>query len=133
MPAGSSNRNWAETILRCIWLALALALVICASQAEAATSLAATLRVTVAGVTKAGGMLRVGLYDEATFPSIADFPLFKREIPRVAGDVAVVFENLPPGTYALRALQDVNNDGKVEAGEPVAISNDAKPGDFDAA
>src|SRR5258706_10394333 len=97
----------------------------------AQTPLAASLRVTVDGVTASGGTLRVGLYDEATFPAIPDTPLFKREIPKIAGNVVVTFVRLPPGTYALRALQDGNNDGKAEPGEPLGISNGATPDNFD--
>ena len=95
--------------------------------------MAANLRVTVDGVTASGGTLRVGLYDEATFPAIPDTPLFKREIGKIAGSVVVIFDRLPPGTYAVKALQDVNNDGKAEPGEPAGISNGASPENFDAA
>ena len=100
------------------------------SAQAAQTQLSATLRVTVDGVTSAGGTLRVGLYDEATFPAIADFALFKREIPRIAGDVAVVFERLPPGTYAVRVFQDLNDNGRADAGEPMGVSNAAARENF---
>ena len=99
----------------------------------AQTPMGASLRITVDGVTAAGGTLRVGLYDEATFPAIPDTPLFKREIPKIAGSVVVTFDRLPPGTYAVKALQDVNNDGKPEPGEPSGISNGAAPDNFDGA
>lgn len=99
----------------------------------APTPLAATLRVTIDGVTAAGGTLRVGLYDEATFPAIPDTALFKREIPKIAGSVVVTFDRLPPGTYAVKALQDVNNNGKADPGEPSGISNAANADNFDGA
>ena len=99
----------------------------------APTPLGATLRVTVEGVTAAGGTLRVGLYDEATFPALPDVPLFKREIAKAAGNLVVTFDRLPPGTYAVKALQDVNNDGKWEMGEPFGISGGATRDNFDAA
>jgi uncharacterized protein (DUF2141 family) len=99
----------------------------------AQTQLGASLRVTVDGVTASGGTLRVGLYDEATFPVIPDTALFKREIPKIAGSVVVTFDRLPPGTYAVKALQDVNNDGKAEPGEPAGTSNGAAPDNFDGA
>ena len=99
----------------------------------AQTQMAASLRVTIDGITASGGTLRVGLYDEATFPAIPDTPLFKREIPKIAGTVVVTFDRLPPGTYAVKALQDVNNDGKAEAGEPLGLSNGAPPDNFDGA
>jgi len=109
-------------------------MLLAAGTAEAAPApLFATLRVTVQGVTGKGGTLIVGVYDEATFPSVPDAPLFKREIAKVAGDAAVIFDRLPPGSYALKALQDVNGNGRAEAGEPQGISNGANPADFDAA
>jgi uncharacterized protein (DUF2141 family) len=99
----------------------------------AQTQLGASLRVTIDGITPSGGTLRVGLYDEATFPAIPDTALFRREIPKIAGNVVVTFDRLPPGTYAVKALQDVNNNGKADPGEPSGISNGANAGDFDAA
>ena len=99
----------------------------------AQTQMAANLRVTIDGVTASSGTLRVGLYDEATFPAIPDTALFKREIPKIAGSVVVTFDRLPPGTYAVKALQDVNNNGKADRGEPMGISNGANADDFDAA
>ncbi len=111
----------------------ALFLILAACLVAGAAPLAASLRVTIDGVAQAGGALHVGLYDEATFDSVADFPLLKRDISQVAGDVGVQFDRLPPGTYALKAYQDLNNDGRWEMGEPRGISNNAAPGDFDAA
>lgn len=99
----------------------------------APTPLAATLRVTIDGVTASGGTLRVGLYDEATYPAIPDTALFKREIPKIAGSVVVTFDRLPPGTYAVKVLQDVNNNGKADPGEPKGTSNGANADDFDGA
>jgi uncharacterized protein (DUF2141 family) len=111
---------------------LAAAIVAGVTQA-APTPLAATLRVTVEGVTPAGGTLRVGLYDEATFPALPELPLFKREIAKAAGNVVVTFERLPPGTYAVKVLQDLNNDGRWEMGEPFGVSNAAARDNYDAA
>jgi uncharacterized protein (DUF2141 family) len=93
----------------------------------------ATLRVTVDGVTSAGGTLRIFLHDEATFPEPNASPLKRNDIPKIAGDVSAVFDRLPPGDYALRAFQDVNDNGKWDAGEPQANSNGAAAGDFDKA
>ena len=102
--------------------------------AEAAqTPLGASLRVTIDGIAPSGGTLRVGLYDEATFPAIPDTALFKREIPKIAGSVVVTFDRLPPGTYAVKALQDLNNNGKADPGEPKGTSNGANADDFDGA
>jgi uncharacterized protein (DUF2141 family) len=106
--------------------------VLTSAAAAAPTPLAATLRVTVDGITAAGGMLRVGLYDEATFALLTDAPLFRREA-KASGTVVVTFERLPPGTYAVKVFQDVNNDGKPGPGEPSGISNGAARDNFDAA
>ena len=45
----------------------------------------------------------------------------------------VTFDRLPPGTYAVKALQDVNNNGKADPGEPKGTSNGANADDFDGA
>jgi uncharacterized protein (DUF2141 family) len=99
----------------------------------AQTQLGASLHITIDGVTPSGGTLRVGLYDEATFPAIPDTALFRREIPKIAGSVVVTFDRLPPGTYAVKALQDVNNNGKADPGEPMGTSNGATADNFDRA
>lgn len=99
----------------------------------AQTPLAASLHVTLDGITPAGGNLIVGVYDEATFALTPDMPLFIQTVANVHGSAGVVFNRLPPGTYALKAVQDVNRDGRAGPGEPVAISNGAPPGNFDAA
>jgi len=118
------------------FLARAALLIVAVAEAPshaAQSSIAASLRVTVDGVTGAGGTLRIGLYDEATFPAIADAALFKQQVARASGTAAVTFDRLPPGSYAVKVLQDVNNNGKADPGEPLGISNAAGPGNFDAA
>ena len=119
----------AKFALACSFAALAFV----ANAHAAPASLFASLRVSVEGVTQAGGTLRVGIYDEATFPALPDTPLFKREVTRAAGNVAVTFDRLPPGTYAVKVVQDVNNDGRWEMGEPFGVSGGATRDNFDAA
>ena len=111
-----------------------LACVALAAGADAAPApITATLDVTIDGVTQAGGTLHVGLHDEATFAEALGSPLRKEDIPNVAGNVAVQFERLPPGAYALWVYQDVNKDGRWEPGEPQGVSNGAALNSFDAA
>ena len=117
---------WGATAL-CLLAAFAFP----ASPAQ--TSMAASLRVNVDGITAAGGALIVGLYDEATFPVIPDTPLFKKTIPNAKNGAAVLFGRLPPGAYAVKVLQDLNNDGNREPGEPFGISNGGTPNDFETA
>jgi uncharacterized protein (DUF2141 family) len=118
--------------MRCAVLLFVLVLSSVGANA-AQTPMGASLRVTIDGIAPSGGTLRVGLYDEATFPAIPDTALFKREIPKIAGSVVVTFDRLPPGTYAVKALQDVNNNGKADPGEPRGTSNGANADDFDGA
>jgi uncharacterized protein (DUF2141 family) len=99
---------------------------------HAATSIVASLNVTVDGLRPDGGPVQLGLYDEATFPLIPDTPLFKRVVDAEAS-VVIAFPRLPPGTYALKAFQDLNGNGKRDPGEPQAVSNGATATDFDAA
>lgn len=106
-------------------------LVVPASSQGAQTSLAASLRVTVDGISPAGGNLIVSVYDEATFALVPGAPLFRQVVDNARNPATVEFSRLPPGTYAIKAFQDVNRDGRAEAGEPAAVSNNAAPGDFD--
>ena len=99
----------------------------------AQTAMAASLRVTVDGISPAAGNLIVGIYDEATFPLTPDMPLFSRTAVIVRGTATAVFDRLPPGTYAVKVLQDVNHNGRADAGEPTSLSNGAGAGDFDGA
>ena len=57
---------------------------------------------------------------------------FKRQIVEANdGDVVVVFEDIPAGTYAVTSFLDTDNDGLLGRGmfgmptEPLAVSNDA--------
>lgn len=111
----------------------ALVMAVAADARAAQTSLAVRLHVTVDGITPAGGNLIVGVYDEATFALAPDTPLFTQTVANAHGSATVVFDRLPPGTYALKAAQDVNRDGRSSPGEPLAISNGAPPANFDAA
>ncbi len=95
--------------------------------------MAASLRMTIDGLTPAGGTLRIGLYDEPTFPIAGGMALRTQDVAKAAATATVTFAGLPPGAYALKALQDVNNDGRAEEGEPQGVSNGAKPEDFDTA
>ena len=113
--------------------ACAAALVLAAASAWAApTPMGAILKVTVDGLKPDGGPVQVGIYDEATFPVLPDTPLFKRQVDAEAA-VVIDFARLPPGAYAIKAFQDLNGNGKRDAGEPSAISNGAADSDFDAA
>ena len=73
---------------------------------------AATLAVKVEGVTAQGGVLRVTLWDTATFDGSK--PLQGIPQPARAGEMSATFTGLKPGDYAVKVLQDVNSNGKAD-------------------
>lgn len=103
------------------WLA---ALIIAALPIQ---SHAATLHVEVEGITGAGGQLRVGLWDAATFASPK--PLHGSVQTAKPGGLIVTFANVEPGDYAVKAFQDVNANGRADKNflgiptEPFGFSN----------
>ncbi|WP_310452577.1 DUF2141 domain-containing protein [Sulfuritalea sp.] len=90
---------------------------------------AADLSVKIDSLKPDKGLVRVGLFNAA-----ADFP--KKQLQGEAMDVkqgvvTVVFKNLPAGTYAVSAFQDVNDNKKLDTNafgkpnEPYGFSRDA--------
>lgn len=108
--------------------ALAAALIVVALPVQAAT-----LSVRVDGVSDKGGNLRIGLFDEQTFPVRGSKPINGRIVPATVGTMTVAIEGIEPGTYAVKVLDDENANGKMDfklgfmPGEPYGFSNDAKP------
>ncbi len=103
----------------------------------------AQLHLAVSGLRSADGDLRVAL-----FRTPEDFPhsdgLFREMIvPSGTGSVDVMFDDVPPGTYAIAAFHDENGNGHFDKGlfgfplEGFGFANDAPvvlgPPDFDAA
>ncbi len=91
---------------------------------------AATLTVKVEGVTAAGGNLMVALCDGATYAASGK-PLHGKVFPAKAGVMAAQFDNLAPGIYAVKVMQDVNGNGKMDIGlfgpsEPYGFSNNVR-------
>ena len=93
---------------------------------------AAEIHIDVTGLRTAKGDLRVAL-----FRTPEDFPhsdgLFRESIVAVDGDkVAVVFDDVPPGTYAIAAFHDENGNGSFDKGlfgvplEGFGFGNDAR-------
>lgn len=100
---------------------------------------AADLSVKVANVKSADGNVRVALFDAATFPRK---PLRGEIALAKQGAVTVIFKDVSPGTYAVSAFQDVNENEKLDTNavgrpnEPYGFSRDARgmfgPPAFDA-
>ncbi|MBL7863631.1 MAG: DUF2141 domain-containing protein [Cyclobacteriaceae bacterium] len=59
------------------------------------------------------GMIRVGVFkDEASF---LKKPVTARVVKATAGKVVAVFENVPPGEYAVSIIHDSNRNGKLDS------------------
>jgi len=79
------------------------------------------------------GMVRVGLYSEKLYPDDNADPTASADVQADAGETVVTFKNIPAGTYAIEAYQDLNSNGKMDTGflgipkEPYGFSRDARP------
>ncbi len=93
---------------------------------------AAVLTVHVENV-RAGGMVRLGLYDKKGYADDKGEPVAFADIPAVQGETVVTLKPVPPGTYAIEAYQDLNSNGKMDLSwiglplEPYGFSRDARP------
>ncbi len=93
----------------------------------------ATLVIHVQDVSPRGGMLRLGLYDEARYPDDDAAPVAMADVKAELGENTITLHNVPVGTYAIEAFQDVNSNGKMDTSwigipqEPFGFSRDAKP------
>lgn len=90
---------------------------------------AADVTVTITKVAANGTRVGVQLCTEKEFLSRC---ALRQGVPGTADTVSVTFTDVPPGTYAMTAYQDMDGDGRMATGpfgipsEPVAISRDAK-------
>ena len=109
--------------------ALLLAACLCATCGPAA---AATLTVTVQNVGRAEGQVRVAVYDQASWLGEPRWAVSQPAPADPAAGLTVRFE-LPPGTYAVAVLHDVNENGRMDyrllrrPKEPYGFSNGVVP------
>ncbi len=96
----------------------------------AAPSEAARVMVTVDGIRSADGAIMVGLFDDPhAFP---DRFTMGQTAAAKSPSLTLIFENVPPGRYALSAFHDRNGNGKLDRGafgipqEPFGFSRDAR-------
>jgi uncharacterized protein (DUF2141 family) len=87
----------------------------------------------VSGFHGDGGQLLLRLYgSEAGFPTDGSKALRQTAVPIKRGRAVVVFEGLPPGSYAIGCVHDENGNGKLDTNligiprEGVCSSNDAQ-------
>jgi uncharacterized protein (DUF2141 family) len=112
--------------------ALFLALGLCSGAPSLARAQGAPLVVEVRGVTSNEGKVRVDVCTAATF--LKTTCPFSGDAPAVAGTTSVTVGALPPGTYAVQAYHDSNDNGRLDRGafgiprEGFGFSNDAPVG-----
>jgi uncharacterized protein (DUF2141 family) len=100
--------------------------------ARAAEPASATLVVHVRDVGP-GGLVRLGLYDEASYPDDESTPVAFADVPAIAGETVIVLRGIRPGAYAIETYQDVNGNDKMDTSwlglplEPYGFSRDASP------
>jgi uncharacterized protein (DUF2141 family) len=94
---------------------------------------AATIVIHVQNVSPKGGILRLGLYDEARYPDDDSMPVASADVRAGSGETVVTLNNVPPGTYAIETYQDLNSNDKMDTSwfgfplEPFGFSRDARP------
>jgi uncharacterized protein (DUF2141 family) len=93
---------------------LAVASIVAGSMLTAASAQAARIIVTVTGLKGAVGGVYVGLYaTPSKFLNGTQVDVM-RKVRASTGPVTVVFDNLPPGTYAVGAYHDENNNDHMD-------------------
>lgn len=113
------------------WILLCAAGVLSAGFAWPAQ--AANLTIHVLGVLPAGGIVRLGCYDQPSYPNDAAKPIVSADVPAVPGETVITLHNVPTGIFAIQVFQDVNANDKMDTSwvdlplEPFGFSQDARP------
>ena len=115
------------------WMLLAAGLVAPAHAQEPVAATGATLVIHIQDVSPRGGMLRLGLYDEARYPDDDAVPVASADVRAETGETIITLNNVPPGIYAIETFQDINSNNKMDTSwiglpqEPFGFSRDAQP------
>jgi uncharacterized protein (DUF2141 family) len=94
---------------------------------------AATVVIHIQDVSPKGGILRLGLYDEARYPDDDATPVASADVKAEQGENVITLTNVPPGVYAIETFQDLNANNKMDTSwfgfplEPFGFSRDAQP------
>jgi uncharacterized protein (DUF2141 family) len=119
--------NWSR-----VWILVFIAGAVLAGPARSAAP-TASLTIHVQNVLAAGGVLRLGLYDEARYPNDDSKPIASADVTAVPGETTVTLHGIAPGIYAIQTFQDVNANNRMDTSwvglplEPFGFSQDAKP------
>jgi uncharacterized protein (DUF2141 family) len=88
----------------------------------------ATLTIKVRHIIDAGGDLQIGIYEKANYATKGGMPVARKSAHARGPTMSFTFDGIPPGTYAAKVLQDVNQNGNFDFGpkgmEPFGFSND---------
>ena len=121
---------WTLAALAVVGLMLLAAGLVAPARAQDQT---ATLVIHIEDVSPKGGILRLGLYDEARYPDDNSTAVASADVKAEAGQTTVTLNNLAPGTYAIQTYQDINSNDKMDTSwfgipqEPFGFSRDAQP------
>jgi len=91
-----------------------------------------TLTIRVENVSPRGGILRLGLYDEANYPD-DKATAASADVTARPGETVITLTGIRPGTYAIETYQDINSNDRMDTNwigyplEPFGFSRDAKP------
>ena len=96
------------------WMLLAAGLVAPAHAQEPVAATGATLVIHIQDVSPRGGMLRLGLYDEARYPDDDAVPVASADVRAETGETIITLNNVPPGIYAIETFQDINSNNKMD-------------------
>jgi uncharacterized protein (DUF2141 family) len=98
-----------------------------------ATAPLGNLTVRIENVLPSGGILRLGVYDQGSYPDDNSTPIASANVAANAGETTITLHNIPPGIYAIEAFQDVNANNQMDTSwlglplEPFGFSRDAVP------
>ncbi len=114
MPITNNHKRLLAQRKRALWrLPIPAVLLSCLLLAGHAQSEESRLVVKLQGVRDATGSLRASLYrDPETFRK-EDKAVKVLSVPAAKGDAELVFDNVPPGRYAIMAYHDENADQKL--------------------
>ena len=122
--------------MRWAWLGILLSVtlvnLVTETLAAATAATGTTLTIRIENVLP-GGVLRLGLYDEARYPDNNSTPIASADTNAVEGETIITIHGVPPGVYAIQTFQDLNANGKMDTSwigvplEPFGFSRDAVP------
>lgn len=131
----NSNPTGKNTMTMPRQRSLLLASAIMLTAATAFASSAGRIEAAISGVSNAPGMVGCALFSSAAgFPLESDRPDVRiLRVAPAAGAALCVFDNVPPGTYAIAVVHDTNGNGRADTNflgmptEGVGVSNNVMP------